>query len=442
MTHPGSILLAAVVLAAAPIVAHAQDPFPRRDTTARADTIPRHDIPAPGDTIVGRDTIPRVDSLVRRDTIPGRDSLGVRDSLAIDDSPAARDTVARVIRICGGGDVTLGNNLDSAWAANASRVLRRQWGRSSHPDSLIAPLQPLVADADVVMLNVESAIGSGPATRKCGRGSSSCFAFRSPPEAATALRGVAPDATVVGNVANNHARDAGPAGFRETMRRLESAGVHVTGADTLATPVVTAHGDTVAFLGFYTGADSPDPRKLAAVRRHVARAAKRWPIVVVSTHMGAEGRGAQRTRDATEMFLGTIDRGNPVAFAHTALDAGATLVLGHGPHVMRAAEWHDGRLVFYSLGNLLTYGPFGNAEPSNRGAIACAAITRDGAITEAAVRSTVQLAPGVVVPDTQHRAAALVDSLGRLDFPRTGVRVQRDGMVNMPDTVVQAGRRP
>src|SRR5690606_5757420 len=100
------------------------------------------------------------------------------------------------------------------------------------------------------------------------------------------------------------------------------------------------NGDTVAFLGFYTSAEAPDARNLAAVRRHVARAKRRWPIVVVSTHMGGEGIAAQRTRDATEIFLGRIDRGNPVAFARTAIEAGASIVFGHGPHVMRAAEWY------------------------------------------------------------------------------------------------------
>ena len=57
-----------------------------------------------------------------------------------------------------------------------------------------------------------------------------------------------------------------------TLALLDSAGVLVTGVDTLATPVATERGDTIAFLGFYTSTESPDARDLAAVRRHVARA--------------------------------------------------------------------------------------------------------------------------------------------------------------------------
>lgn len=403
-----------------PIPAPAVDTTPRRDTTARQAPV------APRDSVTRRDTTARRAAVeTPRDSAPQRKRPAKRRA-------GKRAAAAGAIRVCGGGDVTLGNNLDPAWATRAERLLRSQWNRSAHPDSLIAPLRPLVEDADIVLLNVESAIGAGPSQQKCGRGSTNCYAFRSPTTAAGALRSVAPHAAVVGNIANNHARDAGPAGYRATRDHLEAAGVHVTGMDTLATPVATANGDTVAFLGFYTSTETPDARNLAEVRRHVARARRRWPIVVVSTHMGAEGRAAQRTRDAREMFLGRIDRGNPVAFARTAFEAGASLVIGHGPHVMRAAEWRDGRLAFYSLGNLLTYGPFSNGEPSNRGAIACASILPQGVVAEASLRSTVQRAPGVLAVDATHRAAALVDSLARLDFPRSGVRVQRDGTIVIP----------
>jgi hypothetical protein len=338
--------------------------------------------------------------------------------------PVRADTAAGV-RVCAGGDVTLGTNFDTTWVHTARSRLGRRVPALPSPDSLLAPLRPLLADADVVLLNVESAIGEGRIHRqKCAPGSTACFAFRSPVAAAGAMRRVAPeDAQVIGNVANNHARDDGDIGRRNTVRHLETAGVQVTGMDTIATPVITLRGDTVAFLGFaqWTG---PDPRNLAAVRRHVRRAAREYARVVVTMHMGAEGRGRQNTPNARETFVGE-DRGNVVAFARAAVESGADLVIGHGPHVMRAAEWRDGKLVFYSLGNLVTYGPFTMSEPLNRGGIACAVLDRDGAILSAQLRSTVQRLPGLVSVDAMHRAAALTDSLGRIDFPSTAARFDR-----------------
>ncbi len=338
------------------------------------------------------------------------------------------------VLVCAGGDVMVGNNLDTAWA------VRRGVPPVTAPGALLDPLRLLVADADVLLLNIEGAIGDGPALSKCRPGSRSCYAFRQSPEAAPALRALAGQAAFVGNVANNHAMDAGLAGFEATARHLRAAGAHVTGADTLPTVVVTARGDTVAFLGFSTFAAGPDARDLAAVARHVARAAARYPRTVVSVHMGAEGVDAQRTRDVTETFLGE-NRGNPVAFARAAAQAGASAVIGHGPHVLRAAEWRDDAIVLYSLGNLLTYGPFSLLEPLNRGAIACVRVAPSGRATGAELRSTYQRPPGIVSPDPTGRGAWLVDSLSALDFPETGARVARSGVLERPRLTAGDGKQ-
>ena len=325
--------------------------------------------------------------------------------------------------------MTLGTNLDTAWARIAKRTMRERFAMSDDPDTLLAPLRPMFAGADLVLLNVEGAIGAGRTVSKCRRRSKNCFAFRQPVTAASALRRIADSAIVVGNVANNHSRDAGPDGFEITRRHLRRAGVLVTGADTMATPVVTASNDTIGIIGFYTSEETPDARDLAAVYRHVKRAVDQYRTVIVTMHLGAEGAGAQRTFNRSEIFLGNIDRGNPVAFADAAIAAGATMVVGHGPHVLRAAEWRDERLVLYSLGNLLTYGPFGLKDPMNRGAVVCATIDSTRAVSEAEVRSTMQLAPGVLVQDSTRRAATLIDSLGVLDFPMTGARVDSLGVL-------------
>lgn len=351
--------------------------------------------------------------------------LGAQDTAVTTDSPV----LARApIRICAGGDVTLGTNLDTAWMRRGAASLRAEHGVSGDPASLLAPLRPLFADADIVLINVETAIGLGPAKTKCGPRSRNCYAFRSPPSAGEAIRSLGrADAFVVGNVANNHARDAGDIGVDSTIAILRRATVLVTGADTLATPIVLRDGVTVGILGFYAGDMVNDARGIAAVERHVARAVEQYGTVVVNAHIGAEGIGWQRVGDSTEFFLDSrIDRGNPVAFGRAALDAGAALVIGHGPHVVRAGEWRVDRLALYSLGNLVTYGPFNNAEPINRGAVACADLAGQS-VVGADLRPTVQLAPGVVMQDPSGRALRLIDSLSRLDFPVTGIRVDQWG---------------
>ena len=107
-------------------------------------------------------------------------------------------------------------------------------------------------------------------------------------------------------------------------------------------------------------------------------------------------------------------------------------MIGHGPHVLRAAEWRDDRLVLYSIGNLATYGPFNLLEPMNRGVVACADLLGRQVIG-AELRPTMQLAPGVVVHDPARRALTLIDSLSALDFPVTGARVDAWGELRRRD---------
>ena len=361
---------------------------------------------------------------VRRDSIARARAAFVADSLRR--VYAIRDTAT--VRFCAGGDVTLGTNLDTSWTKLVSRRLHRRVPALPSPDSLVAPLRPFFADADFALLNVEGAIGDGdPPFDKCAKSTSGCFALRMPPSAAKAIRGVS-KRTVVANLANNHARDAGAEGLRETQRVLERAGVVVTGIDTLPTLAVTRHGDTVAFLGFATSGGDNDLRDLEAVRRHVARAAAANRRVIVTMHLGAEGADAQRTRDSTERYYDS-PRGNPVAFADAATAAGADLVIGHGPHVVRAAEWRDSAFVLYSLGNLVTYGPFSHREPMRRGVVACATVDGRGAVHDVRLHASAQRAPGRVGADRSRRSLALIDSLSKLDFPRSGARVHRDGKV-------------
>ena len=71
-------------------------------------------------------------------------------------------------------------------------------------------------------------------------------------------------------------------------------------------------------------------------------------------HAGAEGSDRAHVEPGPETYLGE-PRGDSVAFTHAVVDAGADLVVGSGPHVLRGLEWYRGRLIAYSLGNASGY---------------------------------------------------------------------------------------
>ncbi len=77
-------------------------------------------------------------------------------------------------------------------------------------------------------------------------------------------------------------------------------------------------------------------------------------IVIVSFHGGGEGTGFEHVPFKIESY-NNEKRGDVHAFAHNAIDAGADLILGNGPHVCRAMELYKNRLIAYSLGNFCTY---------------------------------------------------------------------------------------
>jgi len=339
---------------------------------------------------------------------------------------SAQPSARKDVRFCAGGDVSLGTNLDTTWSVNRFDGNTRVRALPD-PRELLAPLSPLVSDAGLLLLNVEGAIGDGPAPRKCARGSTLCYALRQQPAVAAALRHVNDSGVVVGNVANNHAHDAGAAGLLETRRWLAQAGVLATGADTLATPVPVGDGDTVAVLGFspWSIAGVTD---LDAVRRHVTRAAERYGRVIVTMHIGAEGATARHTPDQVEHFAGE-NRGNSVAFARAAVEGGASLVIGSGPHVLRAIEWNGRSLIAHSLGNLVTYGPFNHSGYNDHGALLCATLSPDGSVRDAVLRSTVQRAPGYVQADPANLGARDVAELSRQDFPATGAEISPSGEI-------------
>ena len=85
-----------------------------------------------------------------------------------------------------------------------------------------------------------------------------------------------------------------------------------------------------------------------------------------------------------ETFLGE-QRGDPRAFAHAMIDAGAALVLASGPHTLRGMEWYHGHLIAYSLGNLAGNNTLSTSGTLSLSALLSVTLTSTGALTAAKV---------------------------------------------------------
>jgi poly-gamma-glutamate capsule biosynthesis protein CapA/YwtB (metallophosphatase superfamily) len=278
--------------------------------------------------------------------------------------------------------------------------------------------------ADLTLGNLEETLSVGGVS-KCGAGPSpNCFAFQAPPSYARLLSAAGFDLM---NLANNHANDFGTSGLTQTHRALVRAGLRWTGGPAQITRV-RAKGVRIAFLGFapYPWAARLD--RIAAAKRLVRKAAARADLVVIAIHAGAEGSGATHVPRGTEYFLGE-NRGNSRAFTHAVVDAGADLVVGSGPHVIRGVEWYRGRLIAYSTGNFAGYHNFGLGGTLSLSAIFRATLRPDGSVVDGRWISVRLVGPGLPRLDPSQASLQLVASLSRGDFEGRGAQFNAGGWI-------------
>lgn len=287
--------------------------------------------------------------------------------------------------------------------------------------TLLDGVKALLQDADVTFANFEGPLCDSGTSAKCRKSGNPCFAFRTPTAYAKYLEAAGID---VGSTANNHSGDFGEACRRETEKALDGAHIAWSGPPgTIAK--LTVKGKKLALIAFHTSSACNDVNDLAAAKKLVASAKAEADLVIVSFHGGAEGTNATRVKDGIERYLGE-NRGDLKVFTHGVIDAGADLVIGHGPHVVRAMEIYKGHLIAYSLGNFATYGRFDLSGSLGFTVMLEVSLAADGTLVSGKLISTKQEGKGVPVVDDTLRGAKLIRDLTALDFPKTGVRFDAD----------------
>ena len=315
------------------------------------------------------------------------------------------------LRIVWAGDIVLGSDAGSA------------------PDdgrALFVNVTDQIRSADLGIGNLEGTLTQRGYSKCGGSSSGACFAFRAPASTAVALRDAGFD---VLNTANNHANDYGPVGMGDTRRALRAQRLAATGRPGELT-VVRAGGRKVALLGFSTYPWSADLRDPAAIAELVRRARAAADTVIVLAHAGAEGSDQTHVPAGREVAFGE-DRGDTRAFAHAAIDAGADVVLGSGPHVLRGIERYRGGLIAYSLGDFAAWGVLPTHGVMGLSGLLELDLGPGGRPVAGRFTSLRLEPPGVPVDDRDREAAALVTQLGREDFGTAAVVVDRYGRLEL-----------
>lgn len=236
------------------------------------------------------------------------------------------------------------NRLIFAGDVMLSRDVRAQI-LAAHDYSLpFHKIAPLLAASDIAFVNLESPFSNEGPYYPGG------LIFHADP---LMISGLQLARIAIVSTANNHARDCGPQGVEFTLNWLRQHDIEAVGSGLSAEGahrgvVLTRHGVRFGFLGYTFDQSNGnwkdvDPRIALAdpsvVRIDVAALKKRADVVIVSMHHGVEYMPNPSSAQ--------------IEFAHAAIDAGATLVVGHHPHVVEPIEQYKNGEIIYSLGNFV-----------------------------------------------------------------------------------------
>ena len=203
----------------------------------------------------------------------------------------------------------------------------------------------MLKNADILFANLEGDVSDK------GHNVGSRFSFRMDPVVLPLLKNVGFD---IVSFANNHVGDWSFVAFKDTLERLGIAGIQYTGANfskiQAETPtVIEKNGVRFGFIGFsdvgpnWMEAKEDTPGILLASDPHFAEIIKNakanLDVLIVSVHWGVEYQ--------------TVHNDRQEKLAHTAIDSGADMVIGHHPHVIQDIETYKEKPIVYSLGNFI-----------------------------------------------------------------------------------------
>ena len=203
-------------------------------------------------------------------------------------------------------------------------------------DFIFSCLDPLLQGKDLVVANLEGPITDNPSISQFSvpEGENN-FTFTFPTSTAALL--FAHNIRLV-NLGNNHMLNFKREGLLQTKRYLHDAGVGFFGDPDVPDPGRVARidikGVPFSFVNWSDWTSDNTDLTLTQVRSEVADGR----VVVVYTHWGEE-------------YIQPTNR--MILLAHAFIDEGASIVIGSHPHVVQLKEEYKGKLIYYSLGNMI-----------------------------------------------------------------------------------------
>lgn len=277
-------------------------------------------------------------------------------------------------------------------------------------------------NSEINFANLEGAIAN--TNTQSSKRSKNSYSFRMPPYMANRI---AEAGFNIVAIANNHSRDFGDKGYKQTQEYLKNAKIKIVGNILNAATIIEIKNKKIGFLAFYYFSYANNSiQDITSAKALVEKTKKECDFLIVSFHGGAEGGNMYRVPKTTEMFYGE-NRGDVYKFARAVSDAGADLIIGHGPHVLRAMEIYNNSFIAYSLGNFVGYKQFSLAGNNGISAILQITLNDNLKIDSAKVIPIKLINGGIPSVDDSKEAINKLNNYADLDFPNGGVKFNSEG---------------
>lgn len=300
------------------------------------------------------------------------------------------------------------------------------------PDSAKGSFKAVLNDlrsADITFGNLEGTLldEDSPASHK--KNLAIAYFFKMPTAYVNVLKDAGFD---VVSLANNHSGDFGEPGRTSTAKTLDTAKINYGGLLSHPTTVFKLNGITYGFCAFAPNSNTLPILDLQNTAQVISDLKKRADIVIVSFHGGGEGAAYEHVPLSGESYLGQ-KRGDVRAFAHTAIDAGADVVFGNGPHVHRAMEQYKNHLIAYSLGNFCTYKSVSVDGVCGLSSVLKVKLNKRGEFLNGQIIALKQTHSGGLQRDSLNKVISRIQTLTKADFPQSGLAIADNGKITKVD---------
>ncbi len=274
---------------------------------------------------------------------------------------------------------------------------------------------------DILIGNFEG-VAAQTLYTKCKTDSKKCFSFNGDAHFLSRLRDASFD---VLNIANNHFNDYGETGQRETLAEIENMNMIPSGMKNTIT-YVGRNNIKVGIIGVSNYTWTTNMLSTKTIEKLILEAKQNADIVIAIFHAGGEGAKYDHTPIGTEWYLNE-NRGDVRAFAHSAIDAGADVVLGSGPHVLRGMEIYADKLIAYSLGNFVSSNSVITSGPAKNSAMLNVTFKKDGSLLSGIVFPFEIDPSGIPHPDINNTSISVINDLSFKDFGSAGIVLEANG---------------